>query len=42
MYVCKMDIVSRNDMRWNMDNEDLDEKRLERERDIFPMHGLRL
>lgn len=30
MYVCKMDILSRNDMRWIMDNEDLDEKRLER------------
>lgn len=30
MYVCKMDIFSRNDMQWNMDNEDLDEKRLVR------------
>lgn len=37
MYVCKMDILSRNDMRWNMDNDDLDEKRFERGRDIFPM-----
>lgn len=26
MYVCKMDIFSRNDMRWNMDHDDLDEK----------------
>lgn len=34
MYVCKMDIFSRNDMRWIMDNEDLDEKRLVRGRDM--------
>lgn len=29
MYVCKMDIFSRNDMQWIMDNDDLDEKRFE-------------
>lgn len=32
MYVCmyvKLDILSRNDMRWIMDNDDLDEKRFE-------------
>lgn len=32
MYVCmyvKLDIFSRNDMQWNMDHDDLDEKRLE-------------
>lgn len=37
MYVCmyvKMDILLRSDMQWNMDNEDLDERRLERGRDI--------
>lgn len=35
MYV-KMDILLRSDMRWNMDNDDLDEKET-CESVIFPM-----
>lgn len=44
MYVCmdvKLDIFSRNDMRWNMDHEYLEGKETCKSV-IFPMHGLRL
>lgn len=37
MYLCKMDIFSRNDMRWILDNEDLDEKETCESVIFFPM-----